>query len=112
MPVSRFETTTTTEAEIQLPIPSTPFHHHKSISTNPALSTTNLLLQRCPHVLDTSGPDELWQLKRRFLYATLALQVFTLVAPVTRDWNCVASCLHVSEEERETRVLNCKYSQQ
>lgn len=43
---------------------------------------THLLLQGLPHLLDSCSLDELWELERRLLYTSLALQILPFEAPV------------------------------
>lgn len=56
-------------------------------------SDSHLLLQSLPHLLDSRPPDELWQLKRRFLDTSLALQILPFEAPVARYRHSVSGGL-------------------
>ncbi len=58
----------------------------------------HLLLQGFSHLLDAGSLDELGQLKRRFLYASLALQVLPLEAPVTWHGHRVPGGLQVNQQ--------------
>lgn len=56
--------------------------------TNVSLAT-HLLLQGLSHLLDPRFLDELGQLKRRLLYASLALQILSFEAPMAGHRHCV-----------------------
>ena len=52
------------------------------------------LLRVClSHLANAGGLNELWELKRRLLKTSLALQVLPLLTPMPWHWNSVPVCL-------------------